>query len=156
MSIIYDALKKVERLGNIVSESQKLDKESRPKLQKRKFQVYFLYALVVFSGFFIASVFFNFLKPRHLPLAAVAPLPKEESVMLLKIKEIKPAEPNPLPRPSLVLNGIFYSQEEGYALINNQILKVGDTIKGAVVKRIGEDEVELELSGEVIRLSSKD
>ena len=41
----------------------------------------------------------------------------------------------------LVLNGIFFSQEEGYALVNNHIVKVGDKVGGALVKRIDVNEV---------------
>ncbi len=38
--------------------------------------------------------------------------------------------------PSLMLNGLFFSGKLGYALINNQIVKEGDTIEGAKVVQI--------------------
>nr|MBC8436521.1 hypothetical protein [Candidatus Omnitrophota bacterium] len=56
---------------------------------------------------------------------------------------------------SLVLNGIFFSQDEGYyALVNNKIVKVGDDIDGAKVRHIDFDNVELESeAGLLVKLS---
>ncbi|MDD5432878.1 MAG: hypothetical protein PHO70_07865 [Candidatus Omnitrophica bacterium] len=55
-----------------------------------------------------------------------------------------------------ILNGIFFSEDKGgYALVNNQIVKVGDTINGAVVKKITDELVELETEGSIIKLSTR-
>ena len=70
------------------------------------------------------------------------PSPSSASVSTLR-KESK--EP-------LILNGIFFSQDEPYALINNQIVKESETIEGATVKRIKVDEVEVEKEGSILTL----
>lgn len=55
-----------------------------------------------------------------------------------------------------MLNGVFFSENEGYALINNRIVKEGDALEGVTVKRIKLDEVELEAEdGSTIKLSTK-
>ena len=83
----------------------------------------------------------------------------------------KPAAPKPAPyinapaatpgsqsresRGPFVLNGTFFSENQGYALINNKIVKDGDTVDGAVVKRVGLDEVELEQDGKTVKLYNR-
>ena len=57
-------------------------------------------------------------------------------------------------QPLLVLNGIFFSENQGYALINNRIVKEGDTVDGAIVDRISLDGVDLNSGGLVIKLST--
>lgn len=153
MSIIYDALKKVER-------SQNLNPEIKiNKADKARHKIYLIYALVVVLGFFAANLLWGFL---------IKPLPEKvnvasgDAVKIAKAQEIKPVAPTPAPspaaatpetKPELTLNGIFFSEDEGYALINNQIVKQGDTVDGAKVVRIDVAEVELESQGSVIKLS---
>lgn len=60
------------------------------------------------------------------------------------------AETEPL--TSFILNGLFFSAEDAYALINNQIVKEGESVDGATVKRIDEDGVELEFNGAKVEL----
>jgi hypothetical protein len=53
----------------------------------------------------------------------------------------------------LVLNGVFFSGPDAYGLINNQIVKTGDQIAGATVKKITVTDVELETAdAKVIKL----
>jgi len=56
--------------------------------------------------------------------------------------------------PVFTLNGVFFSGNEGYALINNRIVKQGDKIDGATVVQIFLDEVDLDFGGSIIKLSS--
>lgn len=170
MSIIYDALKKVEKYN------QRLPQAETPPLivkEKKHFrpQVYFLYALIVVLGLVIGNVFFSFLAtsgnpplPQKItPLAGVAPqippspAPSPSSLSSPPSSPLRrhPTAINIELQESLVLNGVFFSQDEGYALINNQIVKEGDIISGATVKRIDLDKVELEAGGLEIELSTK-
>lgn len=166
MSIIYDALKKVERSQNINPEI-KIN-----KADKARHKIYLIYALVVVLGFFAANLLWGFLIK---PLPAKVNVASGDAVKIAKAQEIKPvgqraleaqvsipAAPTPAPspaaatpetKPELTLNGIFFSEDEGYALINNQIVKQGDTVDGAKVVRIDVAEVELESQGSVIKLS---
>lgn len=61
-------------------------------------------------------------------------------------RQASPPPPPPPPTikpPALVLNGIVFSSDKGYALINNTIVIEGDKIEGLTVVRITKDRVEL-------------
>lgn len=153
MSIIYDALKKVEESHNITS-TAKTNKEGK---RQNKIYLLLINVFVVCSGIFIASIFWRFLT-KPLPTNNMVPknLPriiKETPKVNLETKPPVSAETKEEIKNNLVLNGVFFSGDEGYALINNQIVKEGDLIAGAVVKRISLDEIELESEGSIIKLS---
>jgi len=171
MSIIYDALKKVEKSRKISLET-KTDKDYRPK---SKIKIYLLYGLIVCSSFFIASIFFAFLQtplqnnPRVLAKNQ-SPSNLKPDVNIIKEPRTEPpstetsspvvnqtqnkAEPLEKPKAPLTLNGVFFSQDEGYALINNQIVKEGDVVEGARVALITLEGVELVFEGKLIKLST--
>ncbi len=183
MSIIYDALKKAQKTIDLSPkiESPKevpaSPKDKRPQT-KPKIKTYLLYVFTACLGLFIANIFFGFL--THLKVSATGQQPKLPRVVrephlnlsggvlqqgpASNLESLQSTEPPPsfqvpavkkgLPA-SLVLNGIFFSEDEGYALINNQIAKVGDVIDGATVKRINSDEVELESAGSTIKLTTR-
>lgn len=167
MSIIYDALKKVEVSVNKDSLLKtKIDKKTYgPKLK-----IYLLFTLVIGLSFFIANIVFNlFTKPlpRDVNIAsktqpqvnirqdiALAPeLPKEIPMLEPRLTAVSGEIEKPSP-PLLVLNGVFFSRNEGYALINNSIVKENDMINGAIVTRITLDGVELKFQDSVIKLST--
>jgi hypothetical protein len=164
MSIIYDALKKIEKSYSVTPKRE--DKKDSPDRSKTK--IYLVYILVVCLGAVIANIFFSFF-PKA---GKVNKLNKASALTTLPPQEIKKqpnttappeakVEVNLPPAPTetkrqvelpLVLNGVFFSQNEGYALINNRIMKEGDTIEGAVVKHIGLEEVDVEFEGTIIKL----
>ena len=173
MSIIYDALKKVEQSANA--------KEITPEVKKPaklKTKIFLLYILVACVGFLISNVIFAYLtqpkksqekSAKALPVSAakeepkIAQIPEElppsetpltaSSVSLLT--QSKTAATTSDPQGSLVLNGVFFSEGEVCALINNKIVRVNDVIEGAVVKRINLDEVDLEAGGSTIKLLNR-
>jgi len=55
--------------------------------------------------------------------------------------------------PIFVLNGIYLDSGGGCALINNKVVKEGEMVGGAKVKRINTDNVQLDLSGKMIEIS---
>ena len=146
MSIIYDALKKVERSTNkdIITEVNK--ERSASKLTS-----YLLYALVICAGIFAANMMFGMFSP---PVAS----PKTAKIAKPAAKETSsPVPPKATPPviveakiepmiPTLVLNGVFFSKNEGYALINNKVVKQGDSVEGIKVRKVNLDDVELETS----------
>jgi hypothetical protein len=148
MSIIYDALKKVEKTNSDASAAA-APEENKKTPQK----VYLLYALVVAAGIGIAglsfSIFSRLPKEKLQALPEVAPPP--EALNLTAQAETPPKEE---PAPELVLNGVFFSADQGYALINNQVVKEGDTVAGATVLRIGRDNVELKFKDSILKLPS--
>lgn len=161
MSIIHDALKKVEKSKTNLDLKVSTEKKPQSKIQK-----YLTYALVVCLGFFIGSIF----------LSLIGKSLKNKSAILVKNKPSLPATPQPAtdikvaPKPeapaspvietteplpdTFVLNGVFFSQAEGYALVNNQIVKEGERVNGATVVKITLNQVELTKEGSTIKLSN--
>ena len=178
MSIIYDALKKVENTSAAAPAAEPEKKDVPPKPKHR---FYLIYMLVASLGLFIGNSFFGFLSPTDKTLKEqIKPLTglfssakdkKKKGPALLVIAPTEPKTDKKVERsegfnglisnikretqPSLVLNGIFFSDNEGFALINNQIVKVGDTVGTAKVKSITVNEVELDNAGSVVKLSTR-
>jgi len=183
MSIIYDALKKVET---------KVDKPDNNPLQfkiqkqaKPKFSTYLIYALVLCGGFFAANLLFKFIFPdrqlapkKEAQPAAAAPLkisPKitpmpEAKLQEQKIVNVAPESPQVIPpsskdnlllpaetqertAPLFVVSGVFFSENQGFAIINDRVVKEGDVIEGAKVAQINADGVKLKYENTVINLS---
>lgn len=139
MSIIYEALKKVE---NATADAK--DNLGSPKRKNSRFLwlVYSACALLIIS---LAGIFINslFVKPTsslpHQPPANITPLVAPQQ---LKSSEI------PITKlPLFFLTGIIFADNEYLALINNQIVKVGDFIEGSRVVKINPDSVEMEFKG---------
>lgn len=170
MSIIYDALKKIE-VSTDINSTVKIDTTNKPR-NKSKYKIYLVYILVVCTGFLITGMFLGiFTKPlktfdtnlisKNLP--RVENIEKLNSPQLLSQDKILSDvnipvsnQPKIEPKYSFILNGVFFSYDEGYALINNQIVKKGDVIDGATVVRIDLDEVTLEAKdSSTIKLSNR-
>ena len=162
MSIIYDALKKVEE-SNIKEVKPQVEASER---NRRSLKTYLLYGLAACIGLFAVNLLFTFLsRPKQIvkvDKAGPVPALQTQAPLQIQVPVQQPAQQT-APRSSpvkmsskglLILNGIFFSENEGYALINNHIVKEGDTVNGAIVKRIGVDEVELEIDGESAKLTT--
>ena len=54
--------------------------------------------------------------------------------------------------PSLNLSGIVYSPEESYCIINNKIVKAGDTVQGAKLLSVLRNRVTLDYQGKAVSL----
>lgn len=156
MSIIYDALKKVERSYDAKAGAKK--EEKHPKFVFKK--IYFLYLLLIGISVVAGRFFFIKAPPQHVEPAQVQAPPQVQAPAPVPAPQEAQAPAPPIDakkklQESLVLNGIFFSGDEGYALINNQIVKQGDLIEGATVKQISLNEVELEFEGSTIKLYGK-
>ena len=156
MSIINDALKKADK--SIFTATATI--RNRPA---KKSGVYILISVLVL-GIISAAILWNVLsKARSVPVSAAAPLPPQIQPPLLPSPSpvavqpplSPPVQPEIEQPPSLTLNGIFFSEDKGsWALIDNTIVRVGDTIKGAILENIGETEVVLSYKGKEIKLKS--
>lgn len=156
MSIIYDALKKIE-VSTDINSTVKIDAIDKPR-SKSKYKIYSLYLLVVFIGFLITSMLLGiFTKTSTKAKRNKEPRPPQ----ILSAKAIPDvnvsvhSQPENKPKTAFILNGVFFSSDEGYALINNQIVKKGDVIDGATVLQIDLDEVTLEAKDSTIKLSNR-
>lgn len=160
MSIIYDALKKVEKTDT--QEHQPLA-QKKPKSHLKTFS---LFISVAIFGILAAGILFRFFTPSLPAKAAKAPQPAKINIPVKlpsaqqataeeKKAAVEPEKAASEMPSSLVLNGVFFSENEGYALINNQIVKQGDSIEGATLTKIGLDEVELEINGQPFKLKTR-
>jgi len=153
MSIIYEALKKVEKLQNVPDALP----TTPQNVKHSKIKAYLFYSFVVSFGILIANIIFRLITGH-----SSVPVIKTDSVVKVTPVEQAPEILQETPQlqektpPQLTLNGLFFSQNQGYVLINNRILKEGDTIEGATVKRILLDGVELEADGAIIKLSNSE
>jgi hypothetical protein len=156
MSIINEALKKTEE-----GIQKNADMKNPLSSNKPAPKPFFLYILILLVGLFLGNFIFNQLnhkiKNAHqlektiitaLPQqpATLAPLPTEPA---LPLKENKP------PEASFILNGIFFSDNSGYALVNNQIVRKNDSVGGAKVEEITANTVKLDNAGQLITLSTQ-
>lgn len=152
MSIIYDALKKVETSAAAANNNANL--KVTPKNIKRKVRPYLLYALVICFGIFIGSILFRTWEQSSPKDTAADINPPSAAPQPQQPQQPKTVSVQMQSKAQFLLTGVFFSENEGYALINNRILKEGDKINGATVTRIGLDEVELEFEGSNIKLSN--
>lgn len=149
--------------------------KNRPRiLDKRVF-----YLAAAFAGMLAAKLFFNLAFSsgrRPEPPAAVPPAAETEALSdpaaspaaggdnlsALSASVVPDADnaaenaAKPASPPLLVLNGTFLSDGEEFAIINNQIVKTGDEIDGAAVKRIRANNVELEFDGKPLYITSEE
>lgn len=163
MSIIYDALKKVQK--NITSESiPRLDTALSVKARHKTNPILILILLVclVLTLANFSYLFFKHYQniksvKKELPPVELktipAPAAKETGQTPVTNVE-QPVAPIAPAEPELALNGVFFEQGDGYALINNKIVQVGDQINHAKVKEITLNGVELEFEGKSIKLQS--
>lgn len=162
MSIIYDALKKVEN-----SKLKDFEPKKKTLAAKKIKPSYIFYALIVIIGFFTAKTVFR-----------ISALKQEKSSIPALSQEAKGARPLPggmakAPLPSALpqvednssitlpfrprLEGILYDHSGSYAIVNKKILRPGDTIRDLKLLRIFPDRIELESSkGEKINLTTED
>ncbi len=162
MSIIYDALKKVE-------ESKEVEASLKNgRLKHSNLKYYVAYFIVVVLGVAVARIIFSFsLKAVSLPAAVSsfnpANKPPEEKTVLTSVLAPDPQaviapvveEPKKIARyEKFVLSGIFYSDQDSYAVVNNRVVKAGDAVDEATVAKINADNVLLRAAdGQEIKLT---
>ncbi|MFH0918119.1 MAG: hypothetical protein V1830_03190 [Candidatus Omnitrophota bacterium] len=154
MSIINDALKKTEE-----HLQKNTDKDNLAAPKPAGVKPFLLYILILLAGLALGNFIFNLLshkvkttrepkKVSDTAAAAINSLPKA-GLPIPPPEEIKP-----LPA-SFILNGIFFSDNDGYALVNNQIVRENDYVDGAKVSSITANTVELDNAGKTITLSTR-
>ncbi len=153
MSIINEALKKTEEhLQKNTAKATPLPlKPSGPKSV-------LLYILILLIGFLLSNFIITLLRNKTQTIQT----PKKNTDAATQI--IIPPSPPILPslpeeehkpiEPSFVLNGIFFSDNDGYALVNNQIVRENDYVDGAKVGEITANSIELDNAGEKITLTT--
>lgn len=87
--------------------------------------------------------------PTWTPIPTSTPLPRSADG-----KPLEPGQPTPTPvqLPGLVLNGIFWDQQNPMAIINGQFIRPGETIDDAKVVQIDKAAVYLNFEGHAFKL----
>ena len=157
MSIINEALKKTEE---DLQKNAAKDQLTAPKSVGSKPAL--LYVLILLAGLLLGNFIFNLLGKK----IQTTQTPKKNILPVIQAKNLPPpaALPSPTPKdnkpalitpePTFVLNGIFFSDNDGYALVNNQIVREDDFVDGAKVGLITSDTVELDNAGQKITLTT--
>jgi hypothetical protein len=156
MSIINDALKKTEE--HLQKNATGLQNKNPPAGGQKPF---LLYILILVVGLFLGNLIFSLIKNKiHTapqvtqkahpapvaPLTPPLPLPAQVNTPVLTEEKTSVSD--------FILNGIFFSDTGGYALINNQIVKENGYVEGAKVVAITLTTVELDKAGQKITLST--
>lgn len=153
MSIINEALKKTENsiLQNETKKNACAIKTNAPKS-------FLLYSLILLLGIFLSSFIFSLLshktKITQAPqkIIPVTP-PPAPTLAIVPAQPILPPEEPKIVQEVFVLNGIFFSYNDSYALINNQIVRENVMVDGARVLAITENTVELDNQGKPLTLT---
>ena len=173
MSIINEALKKAVRekeasysSNNKNAIQRNLGIEFLPK--KRRFNwgpVFVLLMLALISGPIVAPIFSTPLKGAHTANGTLNPpttqnIPPDSTNRKSQFAVEEIALPVSVPpavvfpkMPNLTLSGIVYSPNGSYCIINNLIVKVGDTVHGAKLLAVSQNSVRLDYQGKEMALS---
>ncbi|MEK6564614.1 MAG: hypothetical protein AABZ65_06270 [Candidatus Omnitrophota bacterium] len=175
MSIIYEALKKTQNSSKSMPAGIIPDTSQKQGLKKAgKFPYMPVLGIIISLGL----VFFISVRPRlgksqKIAESLIIRQPENSltrSVRLSPLQSEKDQIPSPpfssqdvlgevkkpqRRQPDFVVNGIVISPEGNIALVNDQIIKAGDTIEGAKVERIEDSSVVLFDGDREIILKSK-
>ena len=151
MSLIHEALEKIEqdKGGKLGEKLRPLLKREEPKGREPSENLWAVYGIVgfLFLSLVIGLVYF-FTNP---------PARKNESKLgrNTSVTQVRPAPPlfRPLGYNQFVLTGITQAGNEWTAIVNNQLVRVGDEIDNARVQTIDEEKVVLNLEGQAIHLN---
>jgi hypothetical protein len=171
MSIINEALKKAARQDQeplLSLRSETFGKNLGIQAGQRKPHinwgpVFVVSVLVLIGGPILAPV----LSPpfRHAMVQSIAWQPVVQTSPSLRgpslgtrnpqfgIEEGGPAIRTPADQPDLNLSGVVISPEGSYCILNERVVKQGDTVQGAKLVAIHPDEVTLDYHGERIVLT---
>lgn len=161
MSIINEALKKAVREkqsvpvpGHQESIKRKLDLEFHPKKKAAGWgPVLAVLIGILIAGPIVAPMFaapFRSGNPSQ-PLQNSTPSAKkaqfgiEESALFRGLSA-------PALKPQFSLSGIVFSPKEAYCILNDKVLKVGESVDGATLTKISPQGVLLEYNGEKIEI----
>lgn len=153
MSIINEALKKT---GESIQKNSAQETSGWNK--KAGLKLYLFYLLIFLVGLFLSSLIFNLIKRKIEKPVIVEPpkttsIPEKQPQVSQALPTVMPEEQNK-PEKKFILNGIFFSDNKGYAIVNNQIVKERDSIEGVNVEKITANTVELNNEGKIISLST--
>ncbi|MGH7198379.1 MAG: hypothetical protein ACREH5_06530 [Candidatus Omnitrophota bacterium] len=158
MSIIHEALKKARQEDQSipVSGSQEaLRKNLRMQIEPSRSRwnwgpLFVIVVLLLITGPIVVPSVLTVFKPAG-PAPAERPATRKAQFGIEETGLFRMAPSLPK-APDLRLTGIVYSPKGSFCIINDSILKAGDTIKGATVMNVTAQNVTLENQGKQITL----
>ncbi|MDO8489696.1 MAG: hypothetical protein Q7S42_06305 [Candidatus Omnitrophota bacterium] len=183
MSIINEALKKTEQYiqenaARNRPQGSGLENHPPTKIHSTPSPL-LIYILILLAGILLSKLIFSLLsQPENKSLASssqnlkpsnsqnfkpenkslTSNIPEnhkgESDKISIPVTPIAPILNNKTPEVNFVLNGIFFSDNDGYALVNNQIVRENDLVDGAKIIKITTNNVELDSDGKLINLSN--
>lgn len=139
VSIIYDALQKAQRHREMSYRAPSLEqpKKTLNPLQIMVFIITLLLLAVIGLGMTYLTMPLN--KPRHKPVLTSQAPAKPISKPIVRIVKLK-------------LNGVFLSNDENVAMINQDMYRLGDVIEGLKIVSIQLDSVVLQNDKQTLEL----
>ena len=158
MSIIYDALKRIDNkktsTDNKTQDASKIGGSggNKPKIPWLRYFMAVL-LLIAFSG-----LMREYLVKRNsrskAPASSEQQVIKPGIVSLPQAASDKQASPSQKQLRGFSLTGIFFTEGEYIALINNEMVKLGDSINGFKIVGIGPQGVDVEHEGMTYRITT--
>ncbi|MFH1577595.1 MAG: hypothetical protein ABIC18_00795 [Candidatus Omnitrophota bacterium] len=150
MSIIYDALKRAEeKKGKNYDGNIRVSRRNNFKFLR----LIYIASIIIIAGLvkiLISKSFFNLPLAFNTPASDVASLRiSDTGLMPFSAKRVSANKAV----SDFSVNGIFLSNNEYIALIDNQMLKVGDYIDGAQLVSISPNGVEIQFKGITYRIN---
>jgi hypothetical protein len=163
MSIIHEALKKARHeQGSVpmagsqeeIRNNLKMGVERSSRSGKNWGPLFVITVLLLITGPIVAPAILAPLKKMG-PAAppAQSPSTRKGQFGIEEAGLFQMAPPAAAKAQDLRLSGIVYSPKEAYCIINDSILKTGDTVRGAVVTSVTAQSVTLENQGKQVTLN---
>lgn len=158
MSLIQEALQKATRQPEVQESAPKQDPFRMIETQQNPYtdlqgpSPASLKVRAVLAGLLIFVAAF-FVMQSLVPVISKWVSPKKvASSAKGMVKPSKPLSPHGFSNRSFVLSGMITQDHEQYAIINDQIVRVGEVIDGATLNEVGDRQVTLNLRGKKITL----
>lgn len=148
MSLIHQALEKLEhekkeKVSSSILELQREDSKERASLRASRGAAYGIVGILIFS--FFLGLGYHWVHTSKVEGVKGVPSKKEGRPALMP--------PRSKSENRFSLTGITRMGSEWTAIVNNQLVRVGDSVDGAVVETIQQESVVLKRQGEAFALS---
>lgn len=153
MSIISEALKKAEKQARLrtpsmetvpSAKSEEIINQRQIQASKGSKEANIFLALAISGIVVSAAILGSIVLFRNLNLTQVTPEIQKLTSSEVGSDDSYVDSPEPEKRESIIeLNGIVYESKERWAIINNKIVRLGDTVGDERIVEIGKDYVRL-------------
>lgn len=151
MSIINEALKKAAREKAPVIRQLEFEHE-RKRGRWNWGPLFVISVLLLITAPIISPVFSTSFKTEPTPTAPS--LTRKGQFAIEEAPRVSAVSPFVASMPNLYLSGIVFSPQDSYCIINEKIVKVGETVSGAKLVRVTPTDATLEFQGNNVVLTA--